>query len=112
MSWWMILTLAVITFANRYVFLLEGLKYQPGEKVKHFMSFASYAVLTAIWAPIIFKAKLPNDVHAQFNIEHAGLDYLLASIVAGLLAFLRLPSIVVVVVSMGVFFMLRYSILD
>ena len=105
MIWLSISTMAAITFLNRYVFFARGLAYQPSAKVKQFLSFSSYAVLTAIWAPIIFK------VDSDFSLSHAGWDYLIAGAVAAMLSLLRVPSIVTVVVSSGVFFMLRFTVL-
>lgn len=102
MIWWLLIGMTIITFANRYVFLARTVRYQPSDQVKRFLSYSSYAVLTAIWAPIVFNYN-HND-----GLSHAGSDYLIASALAALLSVLRVKSIVVVLTSIGVFFLIRY----
>lgn len=102
MTWLVIAGMTVITFFNRYAFFTPALRYQPTAKVRLFLSYSSYAVLTAIWAPILFRVELGE--HASY----AGLDYLVAAILAALMSFLRVPSIAVLVISTLVFFGLRF----
>jgi len=102
MIWWILIGMAVITFLNRYVFLIESFPYTPGPKVKRFLSYSVYAVLTAIWAPIVF------SIEPKVGVSHAGLDYLLGASLAGILSFMRVPSIMVVMISSTVFFGLRF----
>ena len=93
--------MSLITFWNRFAFFSENARLQPGVRLKRFLSYSSYAILTAIWAPILFN----YDQLSGFG--HAGSDYLIAASVAAVLSFLKLPSIVVVLISTGLFFLLR-----
>lgn len=102
MIWLLLVGMALITFINRYLFFSAVISYSPGPKVKRFLSYSSYSVLTAIWAPIIFRF----DQQSQFEL--AGLDYLLAAVVAGLLSFNRVASIFVVLFSTALFFVIRF----
>ncbi len=102
--WWAITGMALITFFNRYAFFADFVRYSPGAKVKRFLSYSSYAVLTAIWAPIVF------SVDTQTGFTHAGADYLIGVSVAAALSLLRVPSIVVVLTSAAVFFGIRFVI--
>jgi branched-subunit amino acid transport protein len=100
--WLLLLGMALITFVNRYLFFSAMIAYSPGPKFKRFLSYSSYSVLTAIWAPIIFHF----DGQSEFQL--AGFDYLLAATIAGLLSFYRVASIAVVLISTTLFFLLRF----
>ncbi|MGK0376021.1 MAG: branched-subunit amino acid transport protein [Arenicella sp.] len=102
MIWLILLAMALITFINRYLFFAAVITYSPGPKVKLFLSYSSYSVLTAIWAPIIF------SFDQQSHFQLAGLDYLLAAALAGLLSFYRVASIIVVLLSTALFFLIRF----
>ena len=102
MIWLLLFGMALITFVNRYLFFSAMIAYSPGPKFKRFLSYSSYAVLTAIWAPIIF------HFDGQGELQLAGLDYLLAAAIAGLLSFYRVASIAVVLISTTLFFLLRF----
>jgi branched-subunit amino acid transport protein len=104
MTWFMIFGMTAITFLNRYAFFAEAVQYQPSLRVRKFLSFSTYAVLTAIWAPVLFSFDAVN------GLQSAGLDYSLSASLAALMAFMRVRSILVVIVSTTVFFALRYSI--
>jgi len=103
MTWWVILMMAVTTFINRYAFFAQGLRYRPSANAKRFLSYSSYAVLTAIWAPIMF------SVDVEHNFNYAGDDYLIAGAIAALMTLFRMPTIVTVLVSTTVFFILRFA---
>ncbi|WDE12149.1 AzlD domain-containing protein [Thalassomonas haliotis] len=74
-----ILLLAGITFFTRYLFLHPSLPVKLGPKMEHFLSFSAPAVLTAIWAPIIFVRD------GQLNISTQN-PYLISASIALLLA--------------------------
>lgn len=105
MTWWVIVGMTTITFLNRYAFFSAALSYQPSAKARRFLSYSSYAVLTAIWTPILF------HIEGEKGFSHAGTDYLIAASLAALMSFFRVPSIVVVVFSTAVFFGLRFLVL-
>ena len=101
MSWWSLLGMAAITFLNRYAFFADSISYQPGTRVRKFLSFSSYAILTAIWTPIMFSFN-PTD-----GFSHSGPAYLIAGLLAACLNFLKIRNIIVVLTSTVVFFLLR-----
>ena len=105
MNWWMLGGMAVITFWNRYAFFAKSLSYLPGPKVQRFLGYSSFAILTAIWTPILFQAD-----YTTRSVTIAGLDYLIAAAVAAVLSFFRVRSIVVVLLSTALFFLLRYVV--
>ena len=102
--WALLIGMTAITFLNRYAFFPQQLRYTPGERVRRLLSYSSYAILTALWAPIIFKYEIPT------GLQLAGWDYLIAASLACILSVLRVPSIIVVLVSASVFFGLRWFI--
>lgn len=104
MNWWLLVGLSAITFANRYAFFAAAIRYQPGAKTRRFLSYSSFAILTSIWTPILFQ------YDAQDGISHAGSEYLLAGSLAAVLSIARFRSIVVVLLSTSVFFVLRFII--
>ena len=102
-TWWLLLGMTTITFYNRYAFFFKGLQYQPGPNIRRLLSYSIYAILTAIWAPIIFSF---DSTSAGFT--HAGWDYIIGASLAGLLSMLRVPGIIVVIVCAIVFFGIRF----
>lgn len=102
MIWLTILGMALITYFNRLVFLVKGISYKPSERVKQFLEFSGLAVLTAIWAPIVFQVSYAGE--ARFSV---GPDYLIAAGIAAGLSLLKAHSLVVVIVSSAIFFALR-----
>ncbi len=102
MVWLMIVLMAVVTYANRVLFLLDSVKIEPSPKFNVFLSYSAYAVLTAIWAPIVFSF----DINQGFG--SAGGDFLLGTTVAAVLTLFRVPSIMVVLLSIGVFAAVRF----
>jgi len=102
MNWLLLFCMASITFFNRYLFFSSSVKYLPGPKVRRFLSYSSFSVLTAIWAPIMFRF----DGHTQ--IEVAGVDYLFAGSLAAVLSVCKVSSIIVVLLSTTVFFIIRF----
>lgn len=101
MVWAVIVGMGLIVFFNRYVFLEPRLPIRLGSNVRQFLGFAVPGMLTAICGPIVF---LPEH---QLNLR---LDnpYLLGSLVAvGLVLWTR-NTLVSVLLSMAVFFLLRW----
>ncbi len=98
----LLLSLALITFFNRYAFFSTMVRYTPGPGVRKFLSYSSFAVLTAIWAPLVFNFS-PTE-----GVGTAGLDYLLATLLAAVLTITRVRSILVVLLSTACFFSLRF----
>lgn len=101
MVWAVIVGMGLIVFFNRYVFLEPRLPIRLGSNVRQFLGFAVPGMLTAICGPIVF---LPEH---QLNLRPDN-PYLLGSLVAvGLVLWTR-NTLVSVLLSMGVFFLLRW----
>ena len=101
MTWFLLLLMAVITFFNRYIFLAKSIRVSPSPKLRRLLAYSSYSVLTAIWAPIVFQF----DGQSQFSL--AGGDYIIAASVAATLSFGRVSSLIVVLSSSALFFLIR-----
>jgi len=102
--WLLIFILALITFANRYIFFSDAIKYNPGEKLKTFLSFSAQAILTALWVPIVFEYK------ENGAIEYTNSNYLIATIFVLLLSFYKINMLIVVMLGMALFFALKYNL--
>ena len=102
MIWLLLLGMVLITFTNRYLFFTDAIRYLPSPRLQRLLSYSSYSVLTAIWAPIVFQ------FDGQMPIVVAGSDYLYSAGLAAILSFCRAPSLLVVVVSTVVFFCIRF----
>ena len=100
--WGLISLMAVVTFSVRYIFFAQAIRYQMGPRVKLLLRYSSFSILTALWTPIIFQYE------PAIGFSHAGTDYLLAAVVAMVLAFMRVSTLTVVLASVGVFVILRF----
>lgn len=103
MTWLTLFTMAAVTFSTRALFLARAIRYQMGKRVRLLLTYSSYAILTAIWAPILFRYS-PTE-----GLGHAGYDYLIGTAVAIGLTVLRLPTLAVVLCSAAVFFTIRLT---
>ena len=102
MIWLLLIGMSLITFINRYLFLSNSVNFLPGPKFTRFLRYSSYSVLTAIWAPIVFHFNVGNGI----SIE--GYDYLLAASLAAVLSVYKVSSIAVVLLSVVLFFLIRF----
>lgn len=110
MSYALLGLLALITFANRAAFFTTKLRYLPGTEVQRFLSYSSYAVLTSIWAPILFRFN-PTQTNLAGGFGVAGADYLIAASLAAILTILQVKSIYTVLLSTALFFALRFLVI-
>jgi len=92
MTWWILAGMSTITFVNRVAFFARFLHYKPTARVKRFLSYSSFAILTSIWTPIVFKIDYTTGGYAT-ALSHAGWDYLLAGALAACLSIARVKSI-------------------
>ena len=110
-TWFIVVGMTLITFINRYLFFAERVRFKPSEAVTRFLGFSSFAILTAIWTPIIFQVDYGNFANnSELHFAYAGLDYLIATLLAAVLAAMHVRSLVVVLLSSGVFFFLRFFV--
>lgn len=99
MIWLTIFAMAALVFTSRYLFLEPKLPLRLNHKTQRFLSFASPAILTAIWAPIVF---LP---HGSLDIGLKN-PYLLAAVIAFVVAWKTKNTLLTTIVSMSAFFIL------
>ncbi|NAW64290.1 AzlD domain-containing protein [Photobacterium halotolerans] len=98
MIWLTILTMTLIIFASRYLFLDPRLPIKLNYQTQRFLSYSSPAVLTAIWAPIVF---LPDNKTIDLTYTN---PYLIGAVVAALIAWKTKNVLLTAVISMTVFF--------
>ena len=95
-----ILLMTALVFTSRYLFLEPKLPIRLGVRTQKVLSYASPAVLTAIWAPIVF---LPEG-ELGLSVQN---PFLLAAIIAVLIAYLTKNVLITTIVSMAAFLLLR-----
>ncbi|MGO2507558.1 AzlD domain-containing protein [Vibrio hibernica] len=95
-----ILAMTVVVFLSRYLFLEPRLPVKLNAKAQRLLSYSSPAVLTAIWAPIVFV----HDDKLALSLSN---PYLIAAIIAATVAWKTKNVIATTVISMGCFFVLN-----
>jgi branched-subunit amino acid transport protein len=96
-----ILLMASIIFFSRYGFLEPRLPITLNSATLKFLSYSAPAILTAIWGPIVFVSEHSLNIHWHN-------DYLLCAIVATLLAVTTRNTLLTTILSMALFFGLRF----
>lgn len=100
MIWGTLLLMALIVFASRYLFLEPRLPIRLGPRVLHFLHYTGPAVLTAIWAPIVFNRNGVLDL-SWHN------PYLVAAVFTSLLAVTTRNVLLTTVLGMALFFIIQ-----
>ncbi|WP_153448775.1 AzlD domain-containing protein [Vibrio algicola] len=95
-----IIAMTAVVFLSRYIFLEPRLPVKLNVKAQRLLSYSSPAVLTAIWAPIVFV----HDEQLALSLNN---PYLIAAILAALVAWKTNNVIATTVISMGCFFILN-----
>ncbi|WP_319534409.1 AzlD domain-containing protein [uncultured Vibrio sp.] len=95
-----ILLMTALVFTSRYLFLEPKLPIRLGTRTQKILSYASPAVLTAIWAPIVF---VPEG-ELGLSLQN---PFLLAATIAVLIAYLTKNVLMTTIVSMAAFLLLR-----
>ncbi len=98
-----IFLMAAIIFCSRYVFLEPRLPIKLSSSTLKFLSYSAPAVLSAIWAPIVFIQQHTLDISFNNN-------YLICAIVAVILAITTRNTLLTTVLSMSLFFVLRFYV--
>ncbi len=96
---WIIL-MACITFAVRYAFFMRSVPIKLNRHARQFLIFTAPCILTAMWAPIVFAETI-----AYFNLLN---PYLLAGLFTVGASLLIRNTLVVIILSMLVFYSLRW----
>ncbi|MGR5178141.1 AzlD domain-containing protein [Vibrio parahaemolyticus] len=100
MTYLTILVLTLVVFISRYLFLEPRVPLRLSSGAQRFLSYASPAVLTAIWGPIVF---LP---HGKLALSD-NLPYLLAALFAMVLALTTKNVLFTTIISIVVFLVLN-----
>ncbi len=100
MIWLTLLLMALIVFISRYLFLEPRLPIHLGPRELLFLHYTSPAVLTAIWAPIVFH----RDGQLAITPDN---PYFPAAIFAAVLAIWTRNILLTTVLSMALFFVIR-----
>lgn len=97
-----IVAMALLVFASRYVLISPAISFKLNSEFQQFMSHCAPAVLTAIWAPLVFiqQQELALSYHNP---------YLIGAITAVLLALITRRVLVTSLISMLVFALLTHG---
>lgn len=100
MIWLTIFAMAAVVFGSRYLFLEPRLPVRLSKNTLAFLSYSAPAVLTAIFAPIVFIQEEQLDL----SVDNS---YLVCAILATFLAYTTRSVLLTTVVSMGLFFVIH-----
>jgi len=95
-----ILAMTALVFLSRYLFLEPRLPLRLNPQAQRLLTYSSPAVLTAIWAPIVF---MPEQ---QLWLSTSN-PYLIAAVVAAVLAWKSKNVLLTTIISMLVFLALK-----
>ncbi|WJG24517.1 AzlD domain-containing protein [Vibrio furnissii] len=95
-----IFAMTALVFMSRYLFLEPKLPLRLSPSLQRLLSYSGPAVLTAIWAPIVFT----NEQSLWLESTN---PYIWAALLAGLLAWRTKNILLTTVVSMAVFLLLN-----
>ncbi|MDG6882477.1 Predicted membrane protein [Phocoenobacter uteri] len=101
-----ILLMAIITFSIRYSFFTRSFKINLNNKVRNILLFTAPCVLTAMFTPILFKSAF--ETHQLSSLLHN--SYFLAGVGTIILSLLIRHTFVVILLSMGLFYGLRFML--
>ncbi len=101
-----IIVMAIITFSIRYSFFTRSFKINLSNKVRSVLLFTAPCVLTAMFTPILFKSAF--ETHQMISLLHS--SYFLAGIATIILSLFIRHTFVVIILSMGLFYGLRFII--
>ncbi|NVJ55349.1 MAG: AzlD domain-containing protein [Vibrionaceae bacterium] len=95
-----ILAMTLLVFVSRYLFLEPKLPLRLNPQAQRLLSYSSPAVLTAIWAPIVFMPEQELWVTPDN-------PYLIGALVAAVMAWKTKNVLLTTFVSMAVFLVLK-----
>lgn len=93
--------MATIIFFSRYLFLEPRLPVKLSSGTLKFLSYSAPAVLSAIWAPIVFIQEHELNISLDNN-------YLICAAVAIVLAITTRNTLITTILSMALFFLLKF----
>ncbi|WP_428774133.1 AzlD domain-containing protein [Vibrio sp.] len=95
-----ILAMTVLVFVSRYLFLEPKLPLKLNYHAQKLLGYASPAVLTAIWAPIVFVPEQKLWLSAEN-------PYLVAATLAAFIAWRSKNVLLTTIISMAVFLVIK-----
>lgn len=95
-----ILAMTALVFLSRYLFLEPKLPLKLNQSMQRLLSYSAPAVLTAIWAPIVF---MPEG---DLWLSHSN-PYLVGAVIAALIAWKTKNVLLTTVISMCLFLLLK-----
>ncbi|KGY10175.1 MULTISPECIES: AzlD domain-containing protein [Vibrio] len=95
-----ILAMTLLVFVSRYLFLEPKLPLRLNPQAQRLLSYSSPAVLTAIWAPIVF---MPEN---ELWLSHSN-PYLIGAVIAAIIAWKTGNVLLTTIVSMVIFLALK-----
>ncbi|MGD8110831.1 AzlD domain-containing protein [Vibrio sp. TRT 21S02] len=96
-----ILAMTALVFLSRYLFLEPKLPLKLNPQAQRLLSYSGPAVLTAIWAPIVF---LPHDNELWLSPNN---PYLLGAILAAVIAWKTKNVLLTTLISMTAFLIFK-----
>ncbi|MGI2190324.1 AzlD domain-containing protein [Shewanella baltica] len=96
----MIFSMAAVVFISRHLLLEPKLPLRLSKVTQTFLSYSAPAVLTAIFAPIVFVQEGQLDL----SLDNS---YLICAVVATILALVTRNTLLTTVLSMGLFFFIH-----
>ncbi|WP_198782959.1 AzlD domain-containing protein [Shewanella putrefaciens] len=100
MIWLMIFSMAAVVFISRHLLLEPKLPLRLSKGTQTFLSYSAPAVLTAIFAPIVFV----QEGQLGLSLDNS---YLICAVVATILALVTRNTLLTTVLSMGLFFFIH-----
>ncbi|MCG9737344.1 AzlD domain-containing protein [Shewanella insulae] len=100
MIWLTMLAMTAVIFLSRYLFLEPKLPLRLSKNTLQFLGYSAPAVLTAIAAPILFV----REQQLAITFDNS---YLICGLVAVLLAYFTRNTLLTVLVSMALFFIIH-----
>ena len=103
MSWILILTLALIVFFNRYIFLEPAVPLRMPAVINKALKYSAPCLLTAICGPIIL---MDRGVIREFPLN----PYFLAAVVSVVIACFVKNIVTAVLLSLAAFYVINHFI--
>lgn len=100
MIWLMIILMTLVIFVSRYLFLEPKIPVRLSKNAQQFLSYSAPAVMTAIFAPLVFI----REGQLSISIDN---PYLTCALVATALAYLTKNTLLTTILSMALFFVIK-----
>nr|WP_086938696.1 AzlD domain-containing protein [Thaumasiovibrio occultus] len=96
-----IIAMAAVVFLSRYLFLEPKLPIRLGAEAQRFLKYSCAAILTVIWAPIVFLTPETYEMQSLHN------PFVYGTVLAVVLAYVTKNVLWTVLISMSFFLLLK-----